>query len=57
VELERLFDCDQFGTQRKQADSIGGKCDPHNIGIEDNVKNVFIGRVCTLEEKVEIIRA
>jgi len=57
VELERLFDTDNLGTQKKEGESPGGKCDPFNLGTEADVKNVFIGKASTEDERTGIIHA
>lgn len=59
VQLERIFNLDKIKDQDQQAkkDSIGSECDTYNMGTPDEVKNVFIGKVCIPKEKKGIIDA
>lgn len=53
VELETIFDVDKLQTIKSQI-TEGSACETINLG-SDEVKNVFIGKACTLEEKEGIL--
>lgn len=57
VQLQRIYDLDHIRDhdQQTKKGSIDSECDAHNLGTAKNVKNVFINKFYTLEEKKEII--
>lgn len=52
VELERLFYPDRLSINQS---TQGNECEAINLGTNEWVKNVFVGKVCTLEEKEGIL--
>ena len=50
IELERIFDADRSISLKYQS-TEGGECEKVNLGTRENVKNVFIGKVCTPNKK------
>lgn len=59
VQLERTFDLYKVKDQEWDAkkESISGQCEKYNMGTHEDVRNVFIGKVCTLEERKQITDA
>jgi hypothetical protein len=54
IELKRIFDADRLTSLACQSIE-GGECEKINLGMRENIKNVFIGKVCTPTEKEEIL--
>lgn len=57
--VERIFYLDKVRYQEQDAkkESISGQCETYNMGTQDDIKNVFIGKVYTPEERKGIIDA
>jgi hypothetical protein len=46
IELERIFDADRL-ISLKYESIKGGECEKVNLGMTENIKKVFISKVCT----------
>lgn len=55
IELERIFDRDKMKIERLH-NSSGSACETVNLGNDNEVKNVFIGKTCTHSEREGILK-
>ena len=55
IELEIIFDTNRLSNLKHQS-TKGRECENINLGMKENVKNVFIGKVCTPTKKEEILK-
>lgn len=55
IQLERIFDVDNLNFLKYQS-TQGDQCETVNLGTNEVVKNVHIGKVCMTEEKEKILR-
>lgn len=56
VTLERLFDSNPMVKERLTMDSVARKYEPYNIGPEGQEKMVYIGKICTPNEREKILQ-
>lgn len=54
IKLERMFNQDQINEIKNQK-TDGDQYEKVNAGVEDEIRNVCISKICTLEEKAGII--
>lgn len=56
VTLERFFDSDPRVKERLTTDLDFRKYEPHNIGLEGQERIVYIGKICTQNEREKLIQ-